>query len=299
MTELPEPLTPADCDLRGYDFMPLHGHRLFNSDFYYGVSAEAFRVGLRLWWAAWQQCPAASLPNNDTTLCRLADMGRDLKGWKALKAEALRGFVLCADGRLYHPVIAAMALEAWDRRRRERDRKAAMRAARAGQKPGQDADKDADNGDCPTDTTRDNTRDTAWDNEACPTDKGADKRLRGEERRGEKKERTPSPPSEARPPTATRLPDDWQPDEADRAFAADLGLDPSTVAARFRDHWRAKPGKDGRKADWAATWRNWCRGDAERAPRARQPPASKADWVFRSMAADRDEPPPEPGRLLA
>ena len=27
----------------------------------------------------------------------------------------------------------------------------------------------------------------------------------------------------------------------------------------FADHWRAKPGKDGAKLDWRATWRNWCR----------------------------------------
>lgn len=154
MTDLPAPLTPPDCDLRGYDFMPLHGHRLFNSDFYYGVSAEAFRAGLRLWWAAWQQSPAASLPDDDTMLCRLADMGRDMKGWKALRAEALRGFVPCADGRLYHPVIAELALEAWQRRRRERDRKAAFRNARRGQgadsprdNEAASADEDTDNGD--------------------------------------------------------------------------------------------------------------------------------------------------------
>lgn len=27
----------------------------------------------------------------------------------------------------------------------------------------------------------------------------------------------------------------------------------------FADHWRAATGKDGRKADWEATWRNWIR----------------------------------------
>lgn len=30
-------------------------------------------------------------------------------------------------------------------------------------------------------------------------------------------------------------------------------------ADMFADHWRAATGKDGRKADWEATWRNWIR----------------------------------------
>lgn len=30
-------------------------------------------------------------------------------------------------------------------------------------------------------------------------------------------------------------------------------------ADRFRDHWIAKTGQHATKADWQATWRNWCR----------------------------------------
>jgi hypothetical protein len=30
-------------------------------------------------------------------------------------------------------------------------------------------------------------------------------------------------------------------------------------AEKFRDFWLGKPGKDGTKADWFATWRNWAR----------------------------------------
>jgi len=30
-------------------------------------------------------------------------------------------------------------------------------------------------------------------------------------------------------------------------------------ADRFRDYWIAQPGAKGRKLDWEATWRNWCR----------------------------------------
>lgn len=58
-----------------------------------------------------------------------------------------------------------------------------------------------------------------------------------------------------------RLPADWNPDADDMAWARkerpDLG--PEAEADRFRDYWTAKPGKDGVKLDWKATWRNWIR----------------------------------------
>jgi biotin operon repressor len=63
----------------------------------------------------------------------------------------------------------------------------------------------------------------------------------------------------------TRLPKDWRPDAECREFAVGLGLDPDRVAERFGDHWIAVPGSKAIKLDWPATWRNWCRGDAERA----------------------------------
>jgi hypothetical protein len=62
----------------------------------------------------------------------------------------------------------------------------------------------------------------------------------------------------------TRIPDDWTPGEAGRQFATDLGLDPQAVFDNFRDYWIAKPGAGGKKADWLATWRTWCRKELER-----------------------------------
>lgn len=60
-----------------------------------------------------------------------------------------------------------------------------------------------------------------------------------------------------------RLAPDWWPDAEQRSFAANLGLDVDWVAAQFRDHWHAKPGKDGVMLDWRATWRGWCRRQVE------------------------------------
>lgn len=80
--------------------------------------------------------------------------------------------------------------------------------------------------------------------------------------------RTPKEPSEvvARKPRAEtgggcRLPNNWDPGDAGASFASELGLDPRSTFVQFSDYWRGKPGKDGRKADWPATWRNWCRNE--------------------------------------
>ena len=129
----PQPLTPPDCDLRGLEYMPLLGNALFGSDFNSRANDSEWRAGLTLWWAAWNQVPAASLPDDDIALCRLADLGRDVKSWRKLRKVALHGFITCSDGRLYNPTLARQALVAWDKRVKERERKAAWRAKRMGQ----------------------------------------------------------------------------------------------------------------------------------------------------------------------
>lgn len=73
----------------------------------------------------------------------------------------------------------------------------------------------------------------------------------------------------APPRRGSRLPADWWPDDELAGYADQLGLDPRGVAENFRDYWHAKAGKDATKLDWAATWRGWCRRDAERRGGAR------------------------------
>ncbi len=110
---MPAPLTPADCDLRDSKFMPIYAQALLNSGFNAMADDMAWRAGVTLWLKAWHQVPAGSLPDADEDLCALAGLGRDLKGWQAIRDKALRGWTLCDDGRLYHPLIAEAALEAW------------------------------------------------------------------------------------------------------------------------------------------------------------------------------------------
>lgn len=61
----------------------------------------------------------------------------------------------------------------------------------------------------------------------------------------------------------SRLPPDWQPSAELRTWAAHKrpDLDIGETVEKFRDHWLAKPGKDGRKLDWDRTFRNWVRGE--------------------------------------
>lgn len=116
MTELqlPEPLTPPDCNLRGLPFMPLHIERLLDSDMMALSTGEEFKTALRLWCKSWNQEPAASLPDDDRILAHLA--GKELSAWRKVKDMVLRGFVKCSDGRLYHPVIAEEAVKAMAKR---------------------------------------------------------------------------------------------------------------------------------------------------------------------------------------
>ncbi|KEZ00296.1 hypothetical protein AI27_06450 [Sphingomonas sp. BHC-A] len=108
-----EPLTPAECDLQDFPFMPLHVARLRDSDLAATVDPEAAWYAVMLWAASWHQIPAASLPNDDQVLTRLCGLGRDVKTFRKNRGGAMHGFVLCDDDRWYHPVVAEQANAAW------------------------------------------------------------------------------------------------------------------------------------------------------------------------------------------
>ena len=70
----------------------------------------------------------------------------------------------------------------------------------------------------------------------------------------------------------TRLPDDFEvtPKMVEWFREHCPHVDGKRETEQFCDWWRSKPGKDGRKLDWVATWRNWMRTAEDRAmPRNR------------------------------
>lgn len=229
--ELPGPLTPADCDLRGLPFMPVDLVRLFDSDIYALSSGEEFKAAFTLWGKAFLQVPAGSLPDDDRVLAHLSGAGAR---WKRVKDMALKGFVKCSDGRLYHPVVCDKAREAWSHRLRQRER-----AAKRWQSRG----------------------DAAAHAAAYPAamqGTGTVKRqLRNREESGEgaSQQAAPPPPRRACRLNIEILPDDW------RAFCQQerADLDPDRTFANFKDYFTSSSGRHAAKLDWKAAWRLWVR----------------------------------------
>lgn len=129
------PLVPADVDLRGYEYMPLYADRLFSSETWIKAPAEGKVAALRLWTHAFlKESPAASLPDDDVLLSEYAGYGVAVKTWKKIRPAAMRGWAMCSNGRLYHQVLADIAMLAWDARqesRNEQERKERHRRERS------------------------------------------------------------------------------------------------------------------------------------------------------------------------
>ena len=110
MTTAPEPLVPAEVDLRDFPFIPLDVVRLRDSRLAAISSGDEFMAWMMLVCASWHQQPAGSLPDDDVDLARLAGFGRVVKEWEKVRDGALYGWILCSDGRFYHPIVAEKAL---------------------------------------------------------------------------------------------------------------------------------------------------------------------------------------------
>lgn len=120
---LPDPMTPTGCDLTDFAFMPLDVLRLRDSELASNETPEACWAAVLLWAASWHQVPAASIPNDDRWIAKAAGYalrGRIDAAWKRVRTGAMRGWVECTDGRLYHSVVAEKAREAWQAKLRQR-----------------------------------------------------------------------------------------------------------------------------------------------------------------------------------
>lgn len=76
----------------------------------------------------------------------------------------------------------------------------------------------------------------------------------------------------------SRIPDDFTLTEERRLVAEAERLPAERTFAKFSDYWRAAGGAKARKIDWDATWRNWCRSEADRQPTGKVNGATKSPY---------------------
>ena len=254
-TNHPAPLVAAEVDLRDFAFMPLDVVRLRDSGLTAKASGDEFRAAVLLWCASWHQQPAASLPNDDEELANLCGYGRAMREWAKVRKGAMRGWVECDDGRLYHPTVAAKAREAWQSKLAQRARTEAARKAREEARQRQSQALSQSQQSSVTETVT----------ESKGQGQGQGQGIKEEEKAPTTVAAAAAPPS-SRPQRGTRLPAGWSPGPEQTAFAESLGIRNGVAAAeleKFRDYWAALPGQNGVKTDWTATWRNWLRRKAE------------------------------------
>lgn len=132
MTDRPAPLTTPETDVRGLNGFLLDTERLMASELWHVSTGEEFKAAVTLWCRAWKQTPPGSLPNDDRMLASYA--GVSAATWRRIRDVALRGFVLCSDGRLYNKTLCEDVLRAHARKAEYRARTAAATAAAAEKK---------------------------------------------------------------------------------------------------------------------------------------------------------------------
>lgn len=269
MTDLPAPLVAADVDLRDFAFMPLDVGRLLTSETWLLGSGDECKAAMALWCVSWHQVPAASLPTNDKMLAHLSGAG---PRWRKVKDHALRGWVLCEDGRLYHPVVAEKAVEAWGHKRKQSERGKAGAAKRwSGDSGG--------NGTSISASTA-SAMPQAMPAPMLADSKGPDRDQTGTGTRqgqgslsesalaraatGDQSDLLAIPEAidkrkATRLPEGWTLPDDWRRRAIDARHRHGLpAIDLDLEAEKFANYWHARSGQGGTKRDWAATWQNWC-----------------------------------------
>lgn len=274
MSDLPAALVEADCDCTDLDGFMLNVERLMASELVALSSHEVIAAALFLWARAWKQRPAASLPDDDRVIAAFARL--PVARFRKLRAEILRGWVKCADGRLYHRFLAGEAAKAYARKaafrkRRETDAER-LRKWREAQPE-------------TPDETRFKTRSGNADETRFVQEGQGQGQVRSKTQDFIQRETRRAAPAAAR---GTRLAADWRlPDEWRAWVKAEFPqVDAGLEAATFADYWHAKTGQDATKADWYATWRNWIRTAANRRASngARQPALSAVERVERANA---------------
>lgn len=180
-----KPPVPRTLDLRDFARMPLDVEKLLDSDTWLLASGDEAKAAITLWAKAWHQVPAGSLPNDERILAKLSGAGEK---WEQVREVALRGFELCDDGRLYHPIVCEIAEEVFARRRQKSE---AGKSRWNKKKPGGAAHKRRMSSEDASHEQRTSSEDAA--NEQKPCAAYAIEREREREREREKNNRESSP----------------------------------------------------------------------------------------------------------
>lgn len=193
---LPEPLVPADVDLRSYDWFPFKHKQLTRSGWWMRASDQAKALNMELWCAAYEEVPAASLPDDDIALSDLVGFGRrDLAAWRAVKAEVMAPWVLCSDGRWYHPTLAEVAVEAWKSKQEAAAAREADRERKRQRKSGGTAPDFPD----PSAGKQDLSGGTPTDVQRSASGNPAENALKGHDMTGQEKGEADASPPDAQP----------------------------------------------------------------------------------------------------
>jgi uncharacterized protein YdaU (DUF1376 family) len=272
VSALPEPFTTASHDVSGLDGFMLNTDKLMASELVALATGDEFKSAVCLWCRAWKQIPAGSLPNDERVLAAFSGAG---SRWPKVREVALRGFVLCSDGRLYHKTLCEDVHRAAQAKAQRQERtKAATEARNAKRNVQRDDERDVEQ---TSNVTKSHRQDRTGQ-------EGLERKnlsVLSKEKRG------------------TRIPDDFEPDQSCHDLAKELNLttlDVQSALANFRDYWRGVPASKGVKLDWQATFRNQLRHVAKQKGSSggphippKKPASIAAGFAIIDAALEREE----------
>lgn len=126
VTALPDPPYPRDIRARGWRF-EFDTERIRSSDTWAIAGPELRPWLLMLWMVAWDNHPVG-LPGDERAIS--GQLGMPLQEFQAHRETILRGWQMCSDGRLYHPVLTERVMEMAAKRQKDAARMAKHRASK-------------------------------------------------------------------------------------------------------------------------------------------------------------------------
>lgn len=242
-----EPLTTIEHDIAGLDGFMLNTEKLMASELWALATGDEFKAAMGLWCRAWKQVPAGSLPNDERVLAAFSGAGR---AWHKVRDVALRNFILCSDGRLYHTTLCEDVHRAHAAKKERQNRTKHATEARNAKRNGQrNEERYVDETDNVTTSHRQEGKGSEEKEtlSSFPKEQGvAAKALSGVSR-------------------GTSFPDDFLPLPNVFEDARNRGLTDSEVADEIdaMKVWATNAGSKGLKKDWNGFARTWLRKRAE------------------------------------